>query len=295
MKPSSSEVSEGTVDFAARRVRSGPAEVRVALPHGRVHVVFDGDPGVLTAQLATPGYDEPREGDRVLAMTDDFGSVWVVGVISAPRSASLLDQALEGFASEASLDPATAEVRDREGRLLFEYDARTDKAVLHVPSGDLEISVAEGALRMRARDGIELDTDDSVRLRGGRAVQLEASRADGPATRISMDPGQLSLVGSVLTAAADRAEILVSKLGVKADQVESHVDRVRNVVKVLDTRAGRIIQRAKDVYQETEGLHQTRAGRLRMAAAKAVQIVGENTLLKARDRMKVKGERIHLA
>ncbi|MCZ7679654.1 MAG: DUF3540 domain-containing protein [Sandaracinaceae bacterium] len=167
--------------------------------------------------------------------------------------------------------------------------------MLHVPDGDLEVSVPQGALRMKARDGVEIATDGDVRVAGGRSVSLEAARAEGPASRIAMQPGELSLVGSVLTAAADRAELLASKLGVRAHRVESHVDRVRNVVKVLDLRAGRIVERAKDVYRETEGLSQTRAGRLRMVAQKAVQIVGENALLKARDRMKVKGERIHLA
>lgn len=295
MKPQSSEVPDPIYDLASRRVRSGPAEIRAVLPQNRVQLVFDGDTAVITAQLAAAGYVDPRDRDRVLAMTDDFGSVWVVGVIRAERAPSLLDEALAGFPEEEVPAATPSRVHDREGRLLFEYDPLANKAVLHVPAGDLEVSVPAGALKMSARDGVEVDTDGGVRVRGGRAVELEASRDEGPASRVVMQPGELSLVGAVLTAAADRAEILASKLGVKAHQVESHVDRVRNVVKVLDTRAGRIVERARDVYRETEGLSQTRAGRLRLVAQKAVQIVGENALLKARDRMKVKGERIHLA
>lgn len=269
----------------AYRSRSGPAEVRSVVGPRRVELAIDG--AVLDAHVAVPGYDDPREGDRVLAFTDDDGTSWVIGVVRAPRPASLIDEVLA--------EPKTVEVRDRRGRLIFEYDPEAERAVLHVASGDLELSVPDGSLRMRARDGVHIETGGDVGLRGSR-VQLEASRDDaGVAARVAMEPGELSLVGSVLTAAADRAEILAAKVGVKAHSLESHVDRVRSVVKVLDMRAGRIVERAKDVYREVSGLSQTRAGRLKLVAQKAAQLVGENTLLKARDRMKVKGERIHLA
>ncbi len=274
-------------DAAPARARAtGPAEVRAVVGR-RLRIAFDGDAGVVDAQVALPGYDEPREGDRVLALTDDAGATWIVGVIRAPRPQSLIDEALS--------EPGAVKVHDRRGRLLFEYDPEADRAVLHVPDGDLELSVPEGALRMRARDGVEVATDGDLSLRGGRRVELEASRGTGPASRLAMQPGELTLVASVITAAADRAEVLASKIGVKAHQLESHVDRVRSVAKVLDVRAGRIVERARDVYREVSGLSQTRAGRLKLVAQKAAQLVGENTLLKARDRMKVKGERIHLA
>ncbi len=296
---------------ARPRPRSGPAEVHAVLDARRVEVAFEGGGAALEAQLAVPGYDDPREGDRLLAWTDDTGATWVVGVIRrAP--VTLLDEALD----EALDAPLPVRVRDRRGRLLFEYDPGEDKAVLYVPSGDLEVSVPEGALRMRARDGVEVVSAGEVRLEGeavalraeralsgqapevalkGRRLELEASRGETASAKVALEPGELSLVGSVLTAAADRAEILASRVGVKAHRVESHVDRVRTVVNVLDVRAGRILERAKDVYREVSGLSQTRAGRLRLVAEKAAQLVGENTLLKARDRMKVKGEQIHLA
>lgn len=297
---SRSEAVPETLDVSTRTVRSGPARIQ-AVVAGGVQLVLERGGATARAQLAAAGYADPQVGDRVLAFVDDDAMVWVVGVIDAPRT-SLLDEALAGMdetdaerGEARAIESEPVYVRDRRGELLFEYDPASDRAVLHVPVGDLEVSVPHGALRMTARDGVSLATDGDVSVSGGRSVELRAARTEGPASRIALQPGELSLVGSVLTAAADRAEILASKLGVKAHDVESHVDRVRSVVKVLDVRAGRIVERAKDVYREVEGLSQTRAGRLRMVAQKAVQIVGENALLKARDRMKVKGERIHLA
>lgn len=293
MKSKGAEWTASSFELAASRPRSGPAEVLAVRSARSVAIRFDRESETHEAQVALPSYDEPREGDRVLALVDDAGGAWIVGVIRAPRPRSLLEEALE--------HASVVEVRDRRGELLFEYDPETERAVLHVPEGDLELSVDRGALRFRARDGVSVETTGELAMQAagvkvrGQRIELESSRGEASSARVALQPGELTLVGTVLTAAADRAEFLASKIGVKAHQLESHVDRVRSVAKVLDVRAGRIVERAKDVYREVSGLSQTRAGRLRLVAAKAAQLVGENTLLKARDRMKVKGERIHLA
>jgi len=243
-------------------------------------------------RTALPSY-VPVSGDRVLVTIDERGDAWVIGVIE--RSVTpLLDEALEAAdPAHPANDPVTR-VHDRRGRLLFEYDPGVDRAVLHVPEGDLELQVPNGKLEMSARDGVELRSEASVCLSSGEVVELRAER-EVPVASVKVRPGEIVLVGSALSAAADRVEVLAHRFGFSAHLVESRVDRAKHVVRVLETRAGRIVERAGDVYREVERLSQTRAGRLNLVAKKAAQLVGENTLIKARDRMKVKGERIHLA
>lgn len=265
--------------------RSGVAEV-VRVVADRRLLVRLGEGPERDASVAVLGYEDPRPGDRVLVMTDDDGSVWAVGVVAAPRPRSLLDDALE--ASEPTV------IKDRRGRVLFEYDPHEDRAVLHVPSGDLEVSVPDGALRMHARDGVDVRSDGELSLGGARRVTIESGRGEAHA-RVAMEAGEMSLAGALVAVAAGRAELLASHVGIQARTLDAHVRRVRTVAEVVDQRAGRIIERARDVYREVSGLSQTRAGRLRLVAEKAAQLVGQNTLVKARERMKVKGERIHLA
>ncbi len=271
---------------AFRTPGTGRATVAQALDGSRVRVRHrEGDLG--DARVAVPGYS-PATGDQVLVTVDDEGLGWIVGVIEALPPTPLLDAAMEALPSRVE------EVRDREGRLLFEYDPATHRAVLHVPEGDLELVVPAGALRVQARDGVAIESPEEVALRG-RSVRATAAPGTPAEASLRLEPGEVSLVGSVLTAAADRAELLAKRAGLHAHQVETHAKRARHAVDVLEVRAGRIVERAKDVYREVERLSQTRAGRLKLVARTAAQLVGENTLLKARDRMKVKGERIHLA
>jgi len=280
-EPSEAPVEPPRSGLAELRSVGSGGQVRLSFVHTAPGLAETLDERVLDARIAAAGFDDPRAEDRVLAMTDASGATWVIGMVGAPRPASLIEETL----ARSAPPPGPQVVRDRHGRLLFEYDPESDRSVLHAPSGDLEISAPQGTLRMSARDLV---------IDGDRRVEITAARGEA-SSRLSMEQGELTLVGAVVTAAAERAELIAHRVGVKAHALESHVDRVRHVAKVIDVRAGRIVERAKDVYREASGLSQTRAGRLRLIAKKTAQLVGENTLLKARDRMKVKGERIHLA
>ncbi|MBZ0120571.1 MAG: DUF3540 domain-containing protein [Sandaracinaceae bacterium] len=277
--------------------RCAPATIVAIYSQGRVRL--RDRRGVYDAQVALQGY-EPREGDVVLMLGADDGASYVIGVLSATRS--MLDEVLSSeVLTEAQAPSAPApsgepvKVHDKRGRLIFEYDAESDRAVLHAVNGDLHIAVPEGELSIETRDGVRIASEHTVSVKATRSIELEVEAGAAPKSRVELTPGRVSLVGGALELAAERAEVLAGKLGVSARDVETHVDRVRNVLNVVETRATRIVERAVDVYRETEGLSQTRAGRLRLVAQKAVQIVGENALIKARDRMKIKGERIHLA
>src|SRR4051794_1422484 len=99
----------------------GPASVVAVLAKGRVRLTRAGRS--FDAQLAIPGYDDPREGDLVLALEDDTGASYVVGVLKQPPRTAL-EEAL------ATPPPAEASVRvhDKRGRLIFEYDPDGDCA-----------------------------------------------------------------------------------------------------------------------------------------------------------------------
>lgn len=87
----------------------------------------------------------------------------------------------------------------------------------------------------------------------------------------------------------------VGEARVEGRTLSTTFDRVRSVVGVLETRAGRVLERAKSVYREVEGLSQTRAGRLRLVAETTASLLGQRTVVKAKEDVKVKGDKVYLA
>ena len=103
---------------STRYTRSGPAEIVAVLSRQRVKLTF-GDSEPREASLGLPAY-APSVGDRVLAFGDSQGALWIVGLLAPSMTASLLE--------DAEREAAPTRVRDKRGRLLFEYDPETDRA-----------------------------------------------------------------------------------------------------------------------------------------------------------------------
>ena len=69
----------------------------------------------------------------------------------------------------------------------------------------------------------------------------------------------------------------------------------RHFIGVAETRAGRIVERARNVYREVAELEQTRAGRVRTIARELYSVLAERATIKADDDLTLVGETIHLA
>jgi hypothetical protein len=156
-------------------------------------------------------------------------------------------------------------LKDRDDRVLFEYVPSTSRCVVHVPTGDLVLKTDEG--------NIELDSAESITLRGQRGVDVETE---------------------ALRAHASRADVDVEETNLRAHVIQSTVHRLLQRVDVLETTAGRVVERARETYREVEELAQLRAGRIRQVADKTFHVFGARTLLKARKDVKIKGDTIHL-
>jgi hypothetical protein len=94
---------------------------------------------------------------------------------------------------------------------------------------------------------------------------------------------------------AERAEVRVKEAHLVAGTLRSVVHRVRERAEVVERTAGRVVERAREVYRDVEELSQTRAGRLKLVADRALTALGRSTLVKAREDVKIKGDKIYLA
>ncbi len=156
-------------------------------------------------------------------------------------------------------------VHNGEGQILFEYHAATSRCVVHQPTGDLVLRAPSGAIALEAAEGLQ--------LRGGPVIDIEAD---------------------LLRASTDDLEVTSAEVTFVADVVTSTARRLRQRIDLLETTAGRIVERAGETYRDVERLAQTRAGRVRIVAKKTFHVLGERTLLKATKDVKLKGEKIYL-
>ncbi len=108
--------------------------------------------------------------------------------------------------------------------------------------------------------------------------------------------GKVKIVaGGGLELEAPSVHAKVGEARIEGRSLSTTFERIKTVAGVLETSAVRILERAKNSYREVEELSQTRAGRLRLVAEKAVSLLGQRAVIKAREDVKIKGDKVYLA
>lgn len=149
------------------------------------------------------------------------------------------------------------------------------------PEGEvLRVVDAEGRLLFEHRAGSRVtvisapDGDLELRAPRGRVRIVAAEGFDLEAPAVHARVGEARVEGRTLAAS---------------------FERVKTAAAVIETTAGRILERAKNAYREVEELSQTRAGRLRLVAEKTASLLGQRAVVKAREDVKIKGDKVYLA
>lgn len=156
-------------------------------------------------------------------------------------------------------------VRDRVGRVLFEYDATSGRGTLVMPEGDLRISAPRGAIELHAAEGIRAVSEGEIALEG-EAVRVSAAESD-------------------LSLGASRA---------RASSLRASVDDAELRFGTLLRSAGRVIDQAENLYQRVSELCEIKAGRLRALVRAGVWMKGDDVTILADKDVRVDGEHINL-
>jgi hypothetical protein len=202
----------------------------------------------------------------------------------------------EGASASARL-AAAGYVRPAAGDAVLVAGDDRERFVVGVLSATRAQIVTRGGVAAEVETRGEAET---LRVTDATGRVIFEHRASEGVTVISVPHGDLELRapnGSIRLQAGKRVEVRAPEADVKVGEarVTSTIDRVRQVVGVLETRAERVIERARNVYRDAEELSQTRAGRIKIIAEKTVHVLGQHTLFKAREDVKIKGEKVYLA
>ena len=92
-----------------------------------------------------------------------------------------------------------------------------------------------------------------------------------------------------------------SEIGIDAERGEFNVEeakytgkRLLSKVDRLESIAGSVIAKARNIYQTVEELSQVRAGRMRTMVARTFHFKSKKAFVKAEEDYKIKAEKIHL-
>lgn len=190
---------------------------------------------------------------------------------------------------EAPSGVALEERRDETGSACVELRASDGTLVIEYRPDDRTCRIHAARVEIEAEQDLDLRAGERVRVSAPRGVVLASGESE-----LAIDERHVGLRAEELELDARRATWTGEALRLAGDVVETEARRLVHRVGEVETHARRIVERAREAFREVEDLAQTRAGRLRLVAETTLHALGRRALFKAREDVRVRGERIYL-
>ena len=140
---------------------------------------------------------------------------------------------------------------------VIEQDAEGGEVTLTVPQGDLNFRSDKGSINILAAKGVSINSGE---------FSLDSAKGNIKITEAIYQ-------GMKLGATVERTKMLLGK---------------------VTTTAGRIIEKAKNVYRQVDNLNQIKAGRMKTVIKSSYHLKSERIVEKAEKEVSIDGEKINL-
>lgn len=281
----------------------GPAEVLEAQPRERlvkIRVPGSEESREAWARLAIAQDGELQAGQSVLVAGQTVEDLYVIGLLSAGGAPGRKNGrvALGNGVSAAVIGPPDAErleLRSKAGELVIEYDSQTGKTRVNIAAGDLEFVAREGNIDFSAARDIRLTSARRIELRSTSGIRLVTSNLlDRLACSLSLNPGRVKIISNEMVVEAKKSETRIEDAAHTGRHLSATVTHARLVAGKLETVANDVMQTAKNIYSQVEGLAQMTAKRMRTIVDSTFHLKSKQAFLKADEDFKVNADKIHL-
>lgn len=281
----------------------GPAKVLEA-DHAegiaRVMLTDHPEPQVTWARLAVQPATAISDQDEVLVAGNHVDDLYVIARLGAAQPVPGLapSSRIDTGGAYAQLDRSdssqTLGVYSKRGELIFEYDPVADKARVVMETGDIEFVTRQGDISLLSARGVRV-VGQTVDVVGRSSVRMAVMHtAAGLRSLLSLGRGRARLSAEELNVTARNGDVQIDEARYTGHKLLGRVTSARWVADRVETVAGSIVEKAKNVYRTVERLSQLRAGRVRTKVDSSYHLKADQAFMKTKGDFKVDGRQIHL-
>lgn len=275
-----------------------PAEVTM-VSENAIHVRLqnNGASFNINAELALPIPVEIAEGDQVLVTGSGYETCFIIGLLGKTRQK--LTQFTSSNGASAQVHKVTKEageeiellaIKDAQGHLLFEHDAKNNQSKVYTPTGDLSFLAPNGDIKLVSGQNILCESAGALEMNTQHYARLTA----GKQSSLTLGEKGLFSDSENLTLKAEHADLRFTQTRYLGEVFNGTVERSKLVAGKLETVAKRIVESAKNVYRKAEQLSQLKSKRVRTIVEKDHVMQSGSVNMTAKDNVRIDGKGIHL-
>lgn len=254
----------------------------------------------ISALLAVSFPYEPLKGDLVLLIVEGCNTGYIIGKLSLKEKRLPTTQEMQTktgitvriISSEKS---EQIEVVNEAGQLVCQYYPEIGKTVLSAPLGDVEVHSPSGNISFVAKKDIHLRSEGRILIEGDKAIHMKTGISSNELdTAVELDYHNLRFKGNRIGMMAEEGNFVISKTKFIGNQFIGKIGITKLMLNKFERAANMIVEKAKNVYRQVEGLQQTSVGRMKTLVKGICHIKGERTYIKSEKDVKINGKKIHL-
>ncbi len=248
------------------------------------------------AALADTG--KPSVGDKVLLAGENLDECYIIALLESEKTQrkSKLTGRQGGSAEIVRQNGQDCiRVRDKNDRILFEYNADTGKGMLAMPLGDLVLHAPNGNIDLISGKALRCLAHDTISVGSARQVQLSVSAdPDKQPSHLILEQDQTSLSGHSLKIAGEQGSFCIQEAKYEGQKLSATVAQAKLIFDRLETMAVRCIERVRDVFRYVEKLSHLKTGRMRTLVDEDYNLQSGRATITTKEDVKIRGKRIHL-
>lgn len=250
-------------------------------------------------ELAVGGVSMLEKGSRVLISQDQVGHAFITALLSdssdgeraGKRQPDIVtaDGAHATHAVESGVE--SLQVRDRHGRILFEYRPDEHAGSLMLKGDNISVDAARH-FEISAGQGIRMLSGQDVDMRALGAFNLSA----GPegTGKIGLGAQRLTMDSRRLDCSAGSIDFRFEDARCLGRSMHARLDRMTSVIRMLEVQARSLIERAGDVFRSVAGVSRLNAKRVRTVCEQEHEVVAREIRLDGERAVKLQGDKIDL-
>ncbi len=281
----------------------GPAEVlKIDKKEGLVllEIKKDNTTTEIWAKSALAYQAQFFPGQSVLAIGDKINGMYITGLLDLNRdeikttTIFTMENGIYGLINQKNEDQ-TFQLMSNSGKLIFAYDSKTQKSTINIHSGDLDFVTPQGEINFKSAEDINFTSEQSVNMKSGSGINLSTDNSSGTmVSNIKINQRGMKFTTPDLSVLTRKGNLIIQDLKYRGKKISTTVDSVLLIAKRTETIAKQIIEKAKTVYKQIEGLRDIKAGRLKTLVKTTLHVKSQKAYHRAEKSYKINADKIDL-
>jgi hypothetical protein len=183
---------------------------------------------------------------------------------------------------------------DDEIGTVFEFFWESRRGVLKMPRGDITLEAEEGAIELKAKKGVRINSEGEVQIASATEILLSTLGRKGGNSALGLAREGVFMLGRRFGLKAQTGRFEIADLSLASRRLQGEVKSIKLLAQRVESKIDRVAQTVKICFLEVEELLSVQASQWRAEVKKEFILRAGQADIKTEEDVSINGREIRL-